>query len=68
MALKPITIADIWCLGIDNNLDKEEILSMHQSYSEQLEPMDAIDYYNRNLVVVMYIFNIISKKDLRKWL
>jgi len=68
MSLKPITIADIFCLGVDYNLDNEEILSMHLSYSEQLEAFDALDYFNRNVIVIMYVLGFIKKKDIIKWL
>lgn len=61
----PITIADIYVTGWQYNLTREEIWSLHQSYLEGLDVYEALDYCNRNLVVMMYIFNIISKKDLR---
>ncbi len=64
----PITIADIYCIGWSYKLTQEEIWSLHQSYLEGLDVYDALDYCNRNLFVMMYIFNIISRKILKAYL
>lgn len=64
----PITIADIYCTGWAYKLNQEEIWSLHQSYLKGLDVYEALDYCNRNLVVMMYIFNMISRKNLKVYL
>ena len=61
-------MADIFCIGKENGLDSDEIYSMYESYYYQLDLYEAMDFCNRNMAIGFYIMNMITKKELKRFL